>query len=162
MRDFALFDALVEKFSSEYCIDEDNIYVVGHSLGAWFTNSLSCARGDVIRATGSVGGSTTNNVCTGPVSSLIMHNPSDRLASFSGGEWARDQSVAQNGCDPDTFVSVGPAEGNCVAYTQCLNETEVVRCPHTQDYAWWDGSYYPHTWPDFAGEQIWDFFETHE
>ncbi len=54
LRDFALFDAIVEEFSTKYCIDKDQIFVIGHSLGAWFTNSLSCARGDVIRAIGSV------------------------------------------------------------------------------------------------------------
>lgn len=63
LRDFALFDKIVEDMSEKYCIDMDRIFVVGHSLGAWFTNSLSCARGDVIRAIGSVGGGTTINDC---------------------------------------------------------------------------------------------------
>ena len=54
LRDFQLFDQLVAEFGDQYCIDMDQIYVVGHSLGAWFTNSLACARGDVIRAIGSV------------------------------------------------------------------------------------------------------------
>jgi polyhydroxybutyrate depolymerase len=54
LRDFALFDQIVKDFTENYCIDMDQIYVVGHSLGAWFTNSLSCARGNVIRAIGSV------------------------------------------------------------------------------------------------------------
>jgi len=49
-----LFDQLLEEFEDKYCINKDQIFVVGHSLGAWFTNSLSCARGDVIRAIGSV------------------------------------------------------------------------------------------------------------
>jgi len=49
LRDYALFDAIVEKFSEEYCIDQDEIYVIGHSLGGWFTNTLGCARGDMIR-----------------------------------------------------------------------------------------------------------------
>jgi polyhydroxybutyrate depolymerase len=49
-----LFDQLVQEFSDSYCIDLDHIYVVGHSLGARFTNSLACARGDVIRGIGSV------------------------------------------------------------------------------------------------------------
>jgi len=54
LRDFALFDQLLKEFENNYCIDKDQIFVAGHSLGAWFTNSLACARGDVIRGIGSV------------------------------------------------------------------------------------------------------------
>ena len=86
LRDYALFDKIVEEFSEEYCIDKDEIYVVGHSLGGWFTNNLACARGNVIRGIGSVGGSSTlgSAHCSGPVSAIIMHNPEDHLASFAG------------------------------------------------------------------------------
>jgi polyhydroxybutyrate depolymerase len=80
IRDYALFDTLVEEFSENYCIDMDEIYAVGHSLGAWFTNSLGCARGDVLRGIGSVGGSTTLSECSGPVAAMIMHHPDDNLA----------------------------------------------------------------------------------
>ena len=78
---------------------------MGHSLGAWFANTLACARGDVIRAVGSVGGSVTANECSGPTAAMIMHNPNDRLSAFSAGEYARDISLAQNGCGLPT-VSV--------------------------------------------------------
>jgi len=82
LRDFAFFDAIVKFFGEEYCIDMDRIFVVGHSLGAWFTNSLACARGDVIRAIGSVGGGTTINDCSGPVAAIVMHHPEDALTDF--------------------------------------------------------------------------------
>lgn len=71
-------------------------------MGAWFTNSLACARGDVIRAIGSVGGGTTINTCSGPTAALIMHNPEDNLASFKSGIGARDQLLKQNSCGPET------------------------------------------------------------
>ena len=82
---------------------------MGHSLGAWFTNSLSCARGDVIRAIGSVGGGTTINDCSGPVAAMIMHHPDDNLASFPSGIIARDQMLAQNSCGPET-IPTGPSD----------------------------------------------------
>jgi polyhydroxybutyrate depolymerase len=160
LRDFALFDALVEEFGEQYCIDKDQIYVVWHSLGAWFTNSLACARGDIIRASGSVWGSTTINNCTWPIASLIMHNPKDRLAWFGGGQTARNQMLEQNNCWSET-KEVWLSEWNCVEYINCTADAPVIWCPHSQDTAWWDGSYYPHTWPDFAWSMIWDFFEEH-
>lgn len=55
LRDYEFFDDIVEEFTSSYCINEDEIYAIGHSLGAWFTNSLACARGDVLRGVASLG-----------------------------------------------------------------------------------------------------------
>ena len=161
MRGFEFFDAMVEDISHQYCIDKDEIYVVGHSLGAWFTHSLACARGDVIRATGSVWWSTTANECTWTTASLIMHNPNDRLASFSGWVTARDQLLEQNSCWSETSP-VWPPKGNCVEYTNCAEWAPVVWCPHSEDYLAWNGAYYPHTWPSFAGEMIWEFFQEYE
>lgn len=61
--------------------------------------------------------------CSGPVSAMIMHNPEDNLASFAGGEAARDTLLKQNQCDVNTFKPLpnDPEEGNCIEYTSCLN-----------------------------------------
>jgi len=157
LRDFALFDKIYEEFTNNYCIDLDHVYVVGHSLGAWFTNTLSCARGNVIRAIGSVGGGTTINNCTGPVSAMVMHNPKDRLAPFSQSETTRDQLISQNQCSSRT-VATEPRQYNCVAYQDCNEIAPLIWCPHNDDTGY-GGVYYPHTWPDSAGSEIWKFFE---
>ncbi len=158
LRDYALFDQLMKEMGEAYCIDLDQIYVVGHSLWAWFTNSLACARGDVIRGIGSVWWSVTKSACTGPVAAVIMHHPEDNLASFAGWVAARDLLLQQNGCWPET-TPVWPVGGNCVKYTNCLADAPVVRCAH-DDGIDERGVYYPHTWPDFAWEYIWDFFSS--
>lgn len=157
LRDFALFDQLLEEFENNYCINKDQVFVVGHSLGAWFTNSLSCARGDVIRAIAGVGWWTTINDCNGPVAAMIMQNPDDNLSPYR--EWvvALDQLLKQNACWEST-KSVGPILWNCVEYTDCIKDAPVIRCPHGDSISE-VGTYYPHTWPDFAGEYIWEFFE---
>lgn len=158
LRDFTLFDEIVRTYTEQYCIDEDEIYVIGHSLGAWFTNTLGCARGDVIRGIGSVGGSITRNECTGPVAALLMHHPDDNLAWYAGGVAARDHLLSANGCGPTTRPHPTDDDAHCVEYTDCLEWAPVVRCPHTESY---DnrGVYYPHTRPTFAGETIWEFWE---
>ncbi len=155
LRDYALFDTIVKTISDQYCINKDEIYVVGHSLGWWFTNTLACARGDIIRAIWSVGGSSTKTICSGPTSAIIMHNPDDNLASFAGGEWARDALLQQNQCWPET-ESIWPEWWNCIKYTNCIEWSSVVRCPHNDSIE--NGKYYPHTRPDFAGQTIRDFF----
>ena len=69
-------------------------------------NNLACARGDVVRGVASVGGDIRQHEnCAGPVASLIMHHPDDRLAPFAGGERARNLLVSQNSCTDET-VSV--------------------------------------------------------
>lgn len=157
LRDFALFDQIVKDFTSRYCINRDQIFVVGHSLWAWFTNSLACARGDVIRAVGSVGGGTTINKCAWPVAAVIMHHPQDSLATFKSGEIARDQLLKQSSCG-EPAMPVWPQGGNCVQYT-CQKGASVIRCPHS-DGIDERGQIYTHTWPDFAGQYIRDFFDS--
>lgn len=150
------FDELVDYFTSTYCIDQDQIFAMGHSLGAAFTNTLSCERWNILRATWSVWWWHFNRVCTWPTASLIMHNPEDRLASFSSGENARDMLLKNNYCWPET-QKVWPSRGNCLAYTNCLSDAPVIRCPHSDSTAY-NWNYYPHTWPDKAWEEIRDFF----
>lgn len=159
-RDVVIFDQLLQELSEQYCVDMDRIYVIGHSLGSWFTNSLACVRGDVIRASGSLGGGTTQTNCSGPVAAITMHNPADRLSPFSDGIKARDLHLAQNACRVATVPYTSPAKANCVEYTECAPDQPVVWCPHTEDYSW--GDYYPHGWPRWVGQEIWDFFASLE
>ena len=109
LRDFAFFDALLEAFSADYCIDLDQIFAVGHSLGASFANSLGCARGSVIRGVGTVAGRVWDIKCSGPAAAIIMHNPNDDLVPMSRGLIARDWALAQNGLKPPSNL------------TQCVN-----------------------------------------
>lgn len=156
-RDVAVFDQLLKEFSENYCIDLDRVYIVGHSLGSWFTNSLACARGDVIRASGSLGGGTTTLECSGPVAAITMHNPKDDLSPFSDGIKARDLHLKQNACGTATVNYSSPEKAHCVEYTDCTSGAPVVWCPHTEDRSW--GDYYPHGWPRWTGAEIWSFFQ---
>lgn len=158
LRDFALFDTIVKEFSEDYCIDQDEIYVVGHSLGAWFTNTLACVRGDVIRGIGSVWGSITKNQCTWPVAVMMMHNPLDNLAGFGGGLVARDHLLQANGCWPATITYDSPENGHCIEYTDCLDSAPIVWCEHTENEE--RGRWYPHLRPTFAGKMIWEFLRS--
>ncbi|PKL37020.1 hypothetical protein CVV38_03995 [Candidatus Peregrinibacteria bacterium HGW-Peregrinibacteria-1] len=156
LRDYEFFDVILEEVASKYCVNMDEIYAVGHSLGGWFTNSLACARGDVLKGVASLGGSRTNSSCTGPVAVMQWHNPNDALASFSSGEVARNWFLDQNQCSREA-VPVEPAAGSCVLYQGCGDFTPVVWCPHTNDYDS-RGQYYTHNWPSFAGKEMLKFF----
>lgn len=156
IRDIAFFDAIVEKLSSEYCIDMDRISVAGHSLGAWMANSIACTRGGAVMASATVGGDTVITKCAGPAAAMIIHNPKDNLAPFSGAEQVRKLRTETNFCSWEMENS-GPSELNCTTHKHCAGGADVVFCPHTQDTDE-RGKFYPHTWPRSAGGFIADFF----
>lgn len=159
-KDFPFFDSLLTKFSNEYCIDLDQVYVVGHSLGGWMTSELACKRGDVIRGIANIGGGATRHAsCSGPVSAMIWHNPKDNLVPYSAGIIARDAIRAQNQIGPNT-IPTKPLWANCVSYTDDKPDAQLTWCPHTEDYEYYGSKqFYPHLWPKNAGQEIWKFFE---
>ncbi|KGM38301.1 hypothetical protein JY97_17100 [Alkalispirochaeta odontotermitis] len=158
LRDFALFDALLESFSQDYCIDRDQVFAVGHSLGASFANSLGCARRSVIRGVGTVAGRIWDIKCCGPAAALIMHNPKDDQVPVSRGLKARDWALSQNELEPPARPCE-PRDLNCECYGPPQAPNPVIWCPHAEDYNRC-GKFYPHLWPKNAGAAIMDFFDS--
>lgn len=152
VRDIAFFDAMVEKLASDYCIDMDRISVVGHSLGAWMANTIACVRGGAVMASATIGGDSVVTKCAGPAAAMIIHNPKDNLAPFSGAESVRKLRTGTNFCGWET-EDTGPTELKCVTHKGCASGNDVVFCPHTIDTDE-RGKFYPHTWPRSAGEMI--------
>ncbi len=157
LRDIAFFDAIVEEIGNAHCIDLDRIYTVGHSLGAWMANSVACARGDVVRASATVGGSAMIAPCAGPSAAMIINNPDDTLSPHKGVEAVRDHRLKTNACGPKT-ADAPPASLLCKEYTDCDGGNTVVWCPHELDRDE-RGTYYPHWWPDGTGQAIINFFD---
>ncbi|HZA66063.1 MAG TPA: hypothetical protein VE592_03885, partial [Geminicoccaceae bacterium] len=148
LRDFALFDVLLERLASSYCIDLDAVFVVGHSLGASFANSLACARADRIRAVASVAGGIAPSDCSGAVAALLVHNPHDRAVPLSEGQRARDVLLGDPG-DDDEWVLRRIGAFECRRYRD--RENPLFWCLHAQDVTA-NGGYYPHQWPDGAAQ----------
>ncbi len=153
--DVAFFDALIEHIGAHVCIDMNRIYVAGHSLGAWMANSIACLRGDIVRASGTVGGDGIGANCTGPAAGFIAHNPDDTLSPFAGSERIRQHRVEENACTWET--DPGPKLLSCVRHTGCQSGNDVLWCPHEIDTDE-RGEYYPHTWPRGTGKSIVEFF----
>ena len=158
LRDYEFFDALLDELGNRYCIDLNQIVAVGHSLGGSFVNSLGCARGSVIRGIGAVAGRIWNGQCSGPTAAILFHNPHDDLVPFERGLEARDQALAQNGLG-SPGEACEPRDLNCEIYGSREADNPVVWCPHTQDLNR-HGSFYPHLWPQEAGQSIMEFFDS--
>ena len=151
------FDAIVEELGVHYCIDMENIFVVGHSLGASHANAIACERGGVVRASATVGGSSVMTDCAGPSAALIINNPHDALSPHRSAELMRDLRMRENACTLQTEEA--PPHGlACRSSVTCLTDNPVLFCPHTidEDHR---GVYYPHVWPPPTAQAIVQFFE---
>jgi polyhydroxybutyrate depolymerase len=155
LRDFALFDALLDRIASAYCIDLDAVFVVGHSLGASFANSLACARAERIRAVASVAGGIAPTDCSGAVAALLLHNPHDRAVPLSEGERARDVLLGHPGDDEWVGGRIGAFD--CRRYGD--SENPLYWCLHAQDVTP-RGRHYPHQWPEGTAQGIVEFFDS--
>jgi polyhydroxybutyrate depolymerase len=154
LRDFALFDVIFDRIASAYCVDRDAVYVVGHSLGASFANSLACARADQIRGVAAVAGGIAPSDCSDHVAALLLHNPRDQAVRVSEGERARDALLGQpsEAIEP---VRRRFAGFDCNRYGDAVNP--ILWCLHTQDFTP-RGRFYPHQWPRGAAEAVHRFF----
>lgn len=147
--DVPFFDALLASLEATACVDQARVFATGHSSGGFFTNTLGCQRGDVLRAIApvSAGGPFTfgGNGCTGDVSVWLAHAENDETVSFDRGVASRDRWLEANGCS-ETSAPVEPAP--CVEYAGCSPGLAVRWCVYD------DG----HNWPEFGPEGIWAFF----
>lgn len=154
LRDFAFFDRILDSMGKTYCVDLDAVFVVGHSLGASFANSLACARADRIRGVASVAGGIARADCDQEVAVLLMHNPADKAVPISEGLRARD-ALLGNRLELHDRIRERLGEFDCVEYR--AGQDPLVWCPYYQNRTR-RGGYYPHQWPRGANTLIMSFF----
>ncbi len=146
------FDAMIEQIAEAYCVDRSKIYLVGHSLGGWFTHKLACLRGAVVRGMAGVGSSGYSGNCTGPVASLLYQNVDDKLSSYASGVSGREIRKKVNLCsDKTTSMKIGSL--TCQKYEKYSSGSPVIWC---EGYPTYGGD--PHSWPITGGSDILSFF----
>lgn len=158
LRDYALLDALLVAFGNDLCLDLERVFVVGHSLGASFANSVACHRGKVVRAVASVAGGIEGERCDGGAAAMVIHHPEDRLVPIGEGKRARDAFLAANDLPPLPVPASEPELTllGCVRYG-AESPDPVIWCEHDFGTTY-GGRYYPHNWPDAAALAIARFF----
>lgn len=158
-RDFALVDALIAAVGAAHCLDLDRVFVVGHSLGAYFANDVACRMGGRVRAVASVAGGLQGERCVGGAAALLVHHPDDRLVPLREGARARDAFASANGlgAEPPVPIADGPlARLNCVRHEDAGAASPVVWC--ARDDATTPRGRDPHTWPTGTAAAIAAFF----
>lgn len=160
LRDFAFVNALIDAVGRAACVDLDRVFVVGHSLGAYFANDVACSMGDRIRAVASVAGGLQGDGCVGGAAAMLIHHPADRLVNIAAGGVARDTFLSANGllAEPPVPVEIGPlARLRCERHGDTNAANPVVWCPR-DDATTPRGGQDHHTWPAGAASAIASFF----
>lgn len=161
------FEAVLEEIESEFCVDENKIFVAGTSSGAHFSNVLGCRFGDKLQAIAPVAGYLPeSDNCVGQVAVVAVHGIDDPHVTFDAGETARDFFRAQNGCSTTSVPDLSGVHAEirasrdkketqlkCVDYEDCDSSFPVRWCEHSE--GGYDDS--THGWPSAGGQTVWDF-----
>ena len=148
-----IFDALYAHLLGNYCIDTEQVFALGHSSGALFSELLACERAPLLRGIAAVAGALVELECPGRSAALLIHGQHDKVVSVSRGRYAREHFLRANGCSNQSSA-VGAA--GCVHYAGCQPGLPVEWCEHGEP-TYEDTN---HGWPSFASAEIARFFAT--
>lgn len=141
-KDVAFYHAMLDRFRSELCIDEDRIFSVGVSFGAMFSFTLGCTADSMLRAiVPMAGNATTSGGCaagTRQVAVMAFIGLQDSL--LSGHRQAVSTYAQRDGCSTQTqTLSPSWCDGlnatnlpcTCVEYQGCQEGYPVISCEYT-------------------------------
>lgn len=142
---YDFLQTLITTLGERYCIDNTRVFLVGFSMGAFFTNSAACDHNDWFRAFAPIAGGGPN-ACGDDIQSaiIVQHGTADPIVDISSGEGSRDTWIAQNGCSPTSM----PSFNGCESFEGCPEGKPVVWCTGNFD----------HYIPENVTANIWSFF----
>jgi polyhydroxybutyrate depolymerase len=176
--DVGYLGALLDDVIEAWPVDRSQVFVVGHSNGAFMGYRMACERADVIAASAILAGNTSQpaSACAPaePTSMLVMHGTADAIVPFdgqipgggplsqvsAGAIEARARWAAYDGCGPST---AGPAVDLEQSIVGAETTVEIADCEGTLGVELWthEGvSHVPSYNPQFAGA-LWTWLTDH-
>jgi poly(3-hydroxybutyrate) depolymerase len=144
-RDLPLFDQLLTKLESSYCVDELRVFAAGHASGGFFTSVLGCMRADKLRGIAAMSAGPPPSMCSGDVAVWISQGNGDSM--LGAGRGNRDYWAGRNGCNVAVSMPVDPQP--CIEYAGCGSGFPVRYCEYDGDLGL----------PAFAATGLWEFFK---
>jgi polyhydroxybutyrate depolymerase len=123
--------ALVQRLSSEACIDPKRVYATGLSNGGAMAHLLACRAADVFAATApvSMGNGTEPCTPTRPISVIMTRGTQDRLVAYDGGFFPSAAQDFEAWRDRNACAGAPePSEPLCETHTRCAGDVEVTSC----------------------------------
>jgi polyhydroxybutyrate depolymerase len=139
--DVAFYHAMLDRFRSELCIDENRIFATGFSFGAMFSFTLGCTSDSMLRAIMPMAGNTTTSggCAAGTRSVAVMSFIGVDDTLLSGHRQAVKTYASRDGCSTTTEpMSPSWCDGlaqnylpcTCVSYQGCSEGYPVVECEY--------------------------------
>lgn len=181
--DVGFTEALIDKLSTEYNINQDRIYATGMSNGGYMSFNLACFLTDRIAAVASVTGAMSPQAIQScnpdrPVPVMQIHGTNDDVVPYEGAAWSIgvadviDFWVEHNETttEPEliVFEDTNTLDGSTAEHFIYENATTGVTVEHikvTGGGHTWPGTAisFPGTNYDFnASELIWEFFSRYD
>jgi polyhydroxybutyrate depolymerase len=141
----AYMDAVIAWLKDNVCVDSSRLFATGQSSGGYFSQTLGCQRGHVMRAVAPSSGGIRDFVnCMGNPGVWMSHGKTDTGTAKDVAD-AKAYWLEHKKCSTMT-KPVDPAP--CVEYQGCVDEIPFVFCEHPGG----------HPWPDYATKGVWTFF----
>ena len=153
-KDLIFFDVILANLTSTLCVNEQRVFGLGFSYGAYMVNHLGCKRPLTVRAIAAADGGFPAATGCGKTAALVYHRTEDDDEVLANGQKARDLWLGFNGCasTSKSFTSGGFDGLGCVQYDGCSATSPVVWC---EDKA---SSPYKHDLRDVYRVPIWNWF----
>ncbi len=150
-----MIDTMLSDIWKNHCIDRSEIYIVAHSLGAWFASKLSCVRWDVFRGMAIVGGGWWSSGCNNtPTATLIFQNQNDPLSPSSTARVTESKMSLINTCSV-SHEKIQIGNSSCYQKKNCSLGNPVIWCENYETYG-----NDPHSWPRYGWDTILWFFRS--
>jgi poly(3-hydroxybutyrate) depolymerase len=141
----AYMDAVIDWLKENVCIDVSRLFATGQSSGGYFSQTLGCQRGHVMRAVAPSSGGIRDFVnCMGNPGVWMSHGKTDTGTAKDVAD-AKAYWLEHKKCTTMT-KPVDPSP--CVEYQGCVDDVPFVFCEHPGG----------HPWPDYATKGVWTFF----
>ncbi len=132
-KDLVFFDDMLGSIENTLCVNEQRVFALGFSFGAYMVNHLGCERASVLRGFVAADGSFGQATGCGPTAAILYHRTDDDNESVEGGKRARDKWLGINGCKSTTtpVADFGFKGLGCVQYDGCTANAPVLWCEDT-------------------------------
>ena len=164
--DSVFLSDLIDLMLEELKVDEQRVFMTGHSSGGFMSYSFAASHGDKVAAIGPVAGLVMDKSKPAlPVSLISFHGMADSIVPYGKSRWGMPTAMESaelfarhNGCQASERTELNKGKVHLDTWVKGKNSTEV------HFYSIEGGS---HGWPQGgknsvpASELIWKFFEAH-
>jgi poly(3-hydroxybutyrate) depolymerase len=130
-------EALIDRLTSEFCIDESRIFASGFSMGGSMSYAVACGLGSRIRGVAVYSGGPMSGCDPHdePVAYFMSHGTQDSVCTYPGFGVPQIEDFADvNGCSPREMPQPSGNEPSCVDYEGCSDGYPARACIFVGDH----------------------------